>query len=124
MSADWPPAVESLALELGLTLTKAAGIEHRFLEVIRLLERAAPAQEHQMILGLAKQVYVVFASSEVVTCARALAHIPIQKAAPRPKSWDQESRFASIWLSRVSLGRWGRSQKDREFVVEGFWLLR
>jgi hypothetical protein len=39
------PELESLALELGFTLSTAGEIEGRFREVIQLLERAAPTDE-------------------------------------------------------------------------------
>lgn len=43
--AEWGPELESLALELGFTLSTAGEIEGRFREVIRLLELAAPTDE-------------------------------------------------------------------------------
>jgi hypothetical protein len=45
MPPEWRPELENLALELGLTLATAAEIEQRFLEIIRLLERAAPTHK-------------------------------------------------------------------------------
>ena len=42
---EWGPELESLALELGFTLSTAGEIEGRFREVIQLLERAAPTDE-------------------------------------------------------------------------------
>lgn len=42
---EWGPELESLALELGFTLSTAGEIEERFREVIRLLELAAPTDE-------------------------------------------------------------------------------
>jgi nucleotidyltransferase AbiEii toxin of type IV toxin-antitoxin system len=45
MPADWAPELESLALELGFTLSTAAEIEGRFLEVIRMLEHATPIDD-------------------------------------------------------------------------------
>ena len=45
MPPEWRPELESLALELGFTLSKAAEIEARFREVIQLLERATPTDE-------------------------------------------------------------------------------
>lgn len=45
MPPEWGPELESLALELGFTLSTAGEIEGRFREVIQLLERAAPTDE-------------------------------------------------------------------------------
>ena len=45
MPPEWRPELENLALELGLTLATAAENEQRFLEIIRLLERAAPTHK-------------------------------------------------------------------------------
>jgi len=45
MPPEWRPELEDLALELGLTLATAAENEQRFLEIIRLLERAAPTHK-------------------------------------------------------------------------------
>jgi len=42
MPPEWGPELESLALELGFTLSTAGESEGRFREVIRLLERASP----------------------------------------------------------------------------------
>jgi len=42
---EWGPELESLALELGFTLSTAGEIEGRFREVIQLLERVAPTDE-------------------------------------------------------------------------------
>ena len=45
MPPEWRTELQNLALELGLTLATAAEIEQRFLEIIRLLERAAPTHK-------------------------------------------------------------------------------
>lgn len=45
MPPEWGPELETLALELGFTLSTAVEIEGRFREVIQLLERAAPNDE-------------------------------------------------------------------------------
>jgi hypothetical protein len=45
MPPEWRPELENLALELGLPLATAAENEQRFLEIIRLLERAAPTHK-------------------------------------------------------------------------------
>lgn len=45
MPSEWGPELESLALELGFTLSTAGEIEGRFREVIQLLERAAPTDD-------------------------------------------------------------------------------
>ena len=45
MPPEWGPELESLALELGFTLSTAGEIKGRFREVIQLLERAAPTDE-------------------------------------------------------------------------------
>ncbi len=41
MPTEWRPELDGLAAELGFPLTTSSAIEQRFLEVIRLLERAA-----------------------------------------------------------------------------------
>ena len=43
MPPEWRPELEGMAAELGFPLTTSSAIEQRFLEVIRLLERAARA---------------------------------------------------------------------------------
>ncbi len=43
MSPEWRPELEGMAAELGFPLTTSSAIEQRFLEVIRMLERAARA---------------------------------------------------------------------------------
>lgn len=43
MPQAWRPELEGLAVELGFSLTSSSAIEQRFLEVIRMLKRAARA---------------------------------------------------------------------------------
>jgi hypothetical protein len=45
MPPEWGPELESLALELGFTLSTAGEIEGRFREVIELLGRTTPSRE-------------------------------------------------------------------------------